>query len=124
MIRPRSIYQRPSIETPRSLAKPGHRRSIAVTITNKGNVTADGQLTLNLYASADGTLDAADELLATLLETLNLKAGQSVTFHIRFRFPDALTGGSYDLIASASSTVQPTDTNTGDKAAVLATRST
>jgi subtilase family serine protease len=105
------------------LAKPGHRRSIAVTITNKGNVTADGQLTLNLYASADGTLDAGDELLATLLETLNLKAGQSVTFHIRFRFPDALTGGNYDLIASASSTVQPTDTNTGDKAAVLATRS-
>jgi subtilase family serine protease len=105
------------------LAKPGHRRSIAVTITNKGNVTADGQLTLNLYASADQTLDAADELLATLLETLDLKAGQSVTFHIRFRFPDTLTGGSYDLIASASSTVQPTDTNTADKTAVLATRS-
>jgi hypothetical protein len=105
------------------LAKPGESRTISITITNKGNVTADGQLTLNLYASTDGTLDASDELLATLVKTISLKAGQSRTFLIDFRFPSALTGGNYDLIASASSTVQPTDTDTADKTAVLATRS-
>jgi subtilase family serine protease len=105
------------------LAKPGHGRTIAVTITNNGNLTANGQLTLNLYASTDGTLDASDELLANLVKTISLKAGGSRTFLIDFRFPSALSGGSYDLIASASSTVQPTDSNTADKTAVLATRS-
>jgi hypothetical protein len=105
------------------VARPGHGRTISITITNNGNVTADGQLTLKLYASADGSLDASDELLAPLFKTISLKAGASRTFLIVFRFPSALTGGNYDLIASASSTIQPTDTDTADKTAVLATRS-
>ncbi len=104
------------------LARRGRKGTIAVKITNKGNVTASGQLTLNLYASTDQTLDDADLLLATLLKTIKLAAGASITLHIRFPFPAALTGGSYDLIASANSTAQPADTDTQDKTAVIATR--
>ena len=101
---------------------PGHHGSLLVKITNNGNVPATGPLTLRLYSSADQALDASDLLLMTISHFVrNLKVGKSITLRLPFTAPAGKIGGSYFLIASASSTIQPKDTATADKTAVFAT---
>ena len=69
----------------------------AVTIRNEGNVTATGMLGLNLYASADPTLDIADTLLATLpIRKIRLRPGQSLT--LRVPFSDRLVDAAGHLL--------------------------
>ena len=104
------------------VVRPGHHSAVSVRITNNGNVTASGQLRVNLYASSDQTLDESDPILASFLRTISLKPGKSMTLHLTFPALSTQAGGTYFLIASASSNSQPADAVTGDKTAVIATR--
>lgn len=101
---------------------PGERSTVLVTITNKGNVTANGTLTLKLFASGDATLDASDALLATVpIRRLRLKPGRSITVRVHFTAPADLTTGASDLIASTVSSLQLADQNPFNDVAVIGT---
>ena len=101
---------------------PGHSGSATVTIQNLGNVTASGTIDLNLYASADQTLDASDMLIGSMTgKTIRIRPGKSITLHVRFDAPlDA--GGTYNVIASLTSNAQPGDSNSSNDVAVTGTR--
>ena len=102
---------------------PGHDGSVAVTITNLGNVTATGDLTVSLYASSSPTLDSSAVFLAAVpLHRISLRPGRSITVHIRFTAPANQQGGTYNLIASTVSSTQPADTNAANDIAVIPTR--
>jgi subtilase family serine protease len=96
--------------------------TVAVTITNDGNVTANGTISLQLYASGDMEIDSTAETLGkALTRTIHLKAGHSITLHLRFQAPADKVSGAYYLIASATSDTTPVDANATDDTAVLAT---
>jgi uncharacterized membrane protein len=98
------------------------QQTATVTVLNAGNVPADGNFEVRLYASTTGTVDDSSQLLATVpARRLKLKAGQSKSIRIRFTAPAALVAGSYDLIAVATSTTQPADANADNDTAVAQT---
>ncbi|HEX8914660.1 MAG TPA: hypothetical protein VF796_20080, partial [Humisphaera sp.] len=95
----------------------GRSTTVRVTVANLGNVAATGSATLGIYGSADGALDGADPLLATLhLNHLRLKPGQSKTLKVKLKSVDlaAVT----DLIASLSPATTPGDADATDNVAV------
>jgi hypothetical protein len=101
---------------------PGRAGSAVVSVLNEGNVTATGTITLTLYTSSDPTPDASDTVLTTLsAKTISLRAGKSLKLHVRFDAPAGAAAGSYYLVASVSSTVQPADANPSNDAAAVAT---
>ncbi len=101
---------------------PGHRKSIEIRITNTGNFTASGVLTLNLYSSTDTTLDASDPMILSFGRRIALRPARSMLVNLRFVAPSSLAAGSYNLIAAASSSIRPPDVDSGDKIVVIATR--
>ncbi len=99
----------------------GRAQNVAITITNDGNVTASGLLGLNLYESTDQTLDASDQLLASITnKKINIRAGRSLILRVHFVGP-AQPGGSYHLITSTTSSTMPADGNAANNVAVIAT---
>jgi len=98
------------------------QQTATITVLNAGNVVADGNYALKLYASITGAVDDSSELLTTVsTKRLRLKPGQSKTFRVRFSAPDFLLPGTYDLIAVASSSTQPADANADNDTAVALT---
>ena len=101
---------------------PGKGSSVIIDIENVGNVTADGTLNLSLYASTTGLIDASSTLLASISnKKIKLAAGKTLKIHLSFKALADLTGGNYSLIATASSSTTPADTDTADKTATIAT---
>jgi subtilase family serine protease len=102
---------------------PGQRRGVAITITNLGNVTAIGNIALNLYASNGTTLNAAtQQLLASVpARKIKLKPGKSITLFVAFTAPQQ-AAGTYNLIASISPSTQLVDSNGTNNVAVIGTR--
>ena len=100
----------------------GHRKLIALRITNNGNFVASGDLMVNLYASTDQTLDLSDPFIRGITKAIRLLPGHSMLMKLGFRAPSSLTPGSYNVIAAASSTTRPPDVNSNDKVVVIATR--
>ena len=102
---------------------PGGHRGVQLRITNLGNVTAVGTYVLSLYSSSATTLGAASQqLLATVpARRLKLRAGKSITLFVPFTAPQT-AGGTYNLIASLTPTVQLTDADAANNIASIATR--
>ena len=101
---------------------PGKAGSVIVTITNLGNVTADGTLDLSLYASTTGAIDAGSTLLASTADkAIKIKAGKSIKLRLSFKAPSDQLAGSYDLIASETSSTTTTDSNSTNDIAVIET---
>jgi subtilase family serine protease len=100
----------------------GHERTIAVRITNSGNITANGTYTLALYSSSDDKLDSSDPLITDITAKLLLKAGHSMLAYLTFQVPASLAPGSYNLIAAVSSSTRPPDVNTSDKDVLIGTK--
>jgi hypothetical protein len=98
------------------------QQTATVTVLNAGNVSADGNFELRLYASSSGAIDDASQLLATVpTRRLVLKPGQSKSIRVRFAAPSALQAGTYDLIAVATASTQPADVNAANNTAVAHT---
>jgi subtilase family serine protease len=101
---------------------PGKGENVKVTITNDGNYTATGTVSLNLYESADQMLDVADQLLAVISgHKISIAAKRSITLPVHFVAPAGLAVGTYNLIVSTTSKTNPADTNTSNDVAVLPT---
>jgi hypothetical protein len=96
----------------------GKKSTVVVMLTNTGNVTAQGTLNLNLFASAAQIQDVNDALLAAIAgKSIKIKAGKSVKLKLKFIVPD-LTGDQF-LIASATPTVLRGSNDTADDTAAI-----
>jgi subtilase family serine protease len=101
---------------------PGKGGTATVTIQNQGNVMASGTINLDLYASTGSTLDSSAQILTSIANrTIHLRAGRSMTFHVHFVAPQGQAGGTYNLIASVTSSTQPSDGNASNDVAVTGT---
>jgi hypothetical protein len=104
--------------------KPGKRASAAVRITNSGNTTAAGTVSVTLYATASGVVDSAAVVVGTLTgKKVKIAARRSTTVAVPFTAPASLAAGSYKLVAVVSSTTSPADdTLADDTSSAVATR--
>jgi subtilase family serine protease len=104
--------------------KPGKNDTATLVITNTGNVTASGTLSLNLVASTDGLLDTLDLALASIANRkIKIGAGKSISLSVKFTAPADLTAGSYDLIASISADTTTADSDSANSSATIGTTS-
>ena len=69
----------------------GDRGTAKVTLTNKGSAPVKGPVRVNLYTSTDEVVDRApdgklvnDALLGSTIQQVNLSAGESKTFDLKF----------------------------------------
>ena len=74
-----------------SLGKSG---TIAIAVTDIGNMDVSGLIDLTLHPSSDGVSPLPGITLATVMKKANLRSGQSKTFKLRFK-PGTLTAGNY-----------------------------
>ena len=99
---------------------PGKNGTATLVITNTGNVTASGTLDLNLVASTDGLVDATDIALAPIpSRKIKIGARKSISIKVKFTAPNDLIAGSYDLIASMTSSTSPADTDSANDTATV-----
>jgi len=88
--------------------RPGDRKTgriskVPVLITNTGDTEARGTVTVNLYASADQSLDpGSDTLLGTATLSLKLKPGKTKTCTLKKITVPLLPEGSYYLLADVA----------------------
>jgi hypothetical protein len=99
----------------------GARRQARTTLAlqNLGNSTYSGPVTVSVLASADGTADAGDAVLATLPKTLKLKAGGRKAMKLRAALA-SLPAGSYHLVARLAPGGTPADNNAANNDVVSA----
>ncbi|HBE17049.1 MAG TPA: phosphoesterase [Cyanobacteria bacterium UBA11149] len=82
----------------------GDDGTVKVTVTNRGNATAKGPLSIKLYISTDGDIDVNDGLLTTLVKNINLKPGKSQTFTLNYQnLTGVVAPGAYKIIAQIDS---------------------
>ena len=84
--------------------KAGKKSTVAVKLTNLGNVLATGMTTITLSSSADAVSDAGDTTVGTLRAKVKLKPGASKTYKVKLALPAGFTAGSTQLFASLAST--------------------
>ncbi len=97
---------------------PGKKDKAVVRLTNVGNVTAKGTVTVTLSASVDGALVT----LGTFPRKVKIAANRGVTLSLPFTTPADLTAGTDSLVATVTSATSPADTNTSNDTATTATR--
>ena len=85
------------------------KTQVTVRITNVGDAPTKGTANIQLIASADANLDAADVLLATANKKLNVKPGKATTVKLRVPAPKSLASGDYVLFAQVSGQATATD---------------
>jgi subtilase family serine protease len=102
--------------------RPGRGGSATLIVTNLGNVTANGTISVNLYASASGSIDGNSVLLKTVTaKKIKLKVGGTLKLKLRFTAPLDLTAGTYSLLAQMTSVTAPPDSNTTNDQAIVET---
>jgi hypothetical protein len=103
------------------LVKPGRRTSVTVTLTNLGNVTAMGAMTVGLFSSSDPVPDTSDPPLVTLpAKAIRMLPGMRRSFRVRFIAPES-SPGTYSLIAKVTSALPSADQDPANDVAVAAT---
>jgi subtilase family serine protease len=104
------------------VVKPGHSSSVDLTLQNLGNVPASGTWDLSLDAAPDGALDGSEIILRQVHRKISLGPGRATTIHLHFKAPTGFSGGTYDLIATTSSATNPSDGNSSNDTAIIATQ--
>jgi len=83
-------------------AVPGDKGSVAVEVTNNGNIPVKGKINIRFYGSVNQTLekDGTDVLFSSIINTsVNLKANASKVYKSRITMPgDTLPGEYYILV--------------------------
>jgi hypothetical protein len=87
------------------------KHGVTLLLENRGNVAAIGTLSISLYRSSDGTLDASDAILAGKARTIRLRPGGKIRLHLTFTAPADPVGAQYNLIVNVFSQLTVTDTN-------------
>ncbi len=93
---------------PGPLLLPGRRYDAIVTVQNAGNERSRANVTVDLYASTDDTVDEGDILLSTSTARLTLSPGRSSNRRLRFAAPLLESDRNVRLIAVVSSSAQET----------------
>ncbi|MDB5295259.1 MAG: uncharacterized protein JWO31_1242, partial [Phycisphaerales bacterium] len=75
---------------------------VSVAVANKTGATVAGPVRVQLYLSADGTLDANDAAVAEATKTLKLTAGQAKPLRVRVASYPAVPGGAYRVLAKVT----------------------
>jgi glucose/arabinose dehydrogenase len=70
----------------------GDRGRLAVRVGNTGDAAVAGVATIRLLASADGTADENDAVLAETTRRLRFRPGTSKSFRFKFRYPESIAG--------------------------------
>ena len=101
---------------------PGKKGKAVVRVTDVGNTTATGNVTVTLDATTTGVVDANATQLVQVVRKVKIAVGKSVTFDLPFTAPADLTPSSYSLVATITSTTTPTDTNIANDSATASTQ--
>lgn len=102
------------------LVTAGKNASVTIAITNAGNVAAIGNLSVNLYASSDATLDDSDQILTNFgAIKINLRPGKAKTLHLHFKAPLNLPAGTFNLLGAITAFTNPADSNPSNDTAVV-----
>ncbi len=100
---------------------PGAKGKALVRITDVGNATAKGTVTVTLYATTTGVVDGTATQLLSVARKVKVTAGRAVSLTLPFTAPAGLDGGTYTLVAVLTSATTPTDTNAANDTATSAT---
>jgi hypothetical protein len=74
-----------------------------VSITNQSAAAIKGKITLAIFASISGSIDASAAQLAKITKSINLKAGKKLTFTVPLSLhASTLTAGKYTLLAQVT----------------------
>ncbi len=100
------------------VGKGGQIKKLTVEIGNVGNVAAAGTITINFYASADGTLDkGADTKFGTLRVAINVKPGGSGKVTLKNIVVPVLAPGDYNVLVEVDALDEVTETNESNNVA-------
>jgi hypothetical protein len=75
------------------------KRTMPMTITDSGGGAERGTVTVNVYASADGSLDGTDVPVASFTRAVSVKAGKAAAEKFTLTSLPASLSGSYHLLA-------------------------
>jgi hypothetical protein len=75
---------------------------VTIQFANSGSSVAREPVTIDLYASSDGSLGPDATLLTSIVKPIGVKAGKSVLLPLQFLSPATLPDGSYFLAATVS----------------------
>lgn len=78
------------------------KASVSVLVANVTALPIAGGLTINLFTSADDTLDANDAAVTTLAKAVKLKAGAGKTFKVKIPAFPAVADGTYKVLAKVT----------------------
>ena len=98
---------------------PGKNAKAPLRITNLGNVTAKGSVTVVLTAVS--SIDGTSAQVATVTRKVKIVAGKVLGLTLPFTAPADLTPGDYTLVATITSTTTPSDGNTANNTATSQT---
>ena len=77
--------------------------SALLTLADGGNVPLSGSVTVTLYLTADGAVDAAAPVVRTVVERVDIPAGKAKTVSVPLStIPATLVAGSYQFAASVA----------------------
>ncbi len=88
----------PALATPAGM-HPGSSATVSVTLTNAGNVTASGTVSVELFAAAGATPAAGDASLGKQTLKLKLKPNASQKYVLKIAVPQTLSPGTYFFLA-------------------------
>jgi hypothetical protein len=104
----------------------GSKGSVKVVVTNQGDQPVPKKSTMNLqlFLSADGTVDAGDTLLVQQTKKFSAKPGKGKKFNLKYVYDAPAGGPNYQLlaVADAANTIAESreNNNVGSAAVVVA----
>ena len=103
--------------------RPAKRATVAVRLTNAGTYVANGTVTVTVYSTTTGAVDAAAVAVGTVTaRRVKVARGKSVVIGVPITAPSA-AAGSYQLVAVVTSSTTPADADAAnDTSAAVATR--
>jgi FG-GAP-like repeat/Bacterial Ig-like domain/Putative Ig domain len=100
---------------------PGDKKAKAVvSVGNQGNDTAQGPITITVFASVDDTIDGGDLVLGQLTKNLKVNPGDTKAFSVKLLVPSAAAAGTYTLLASVDTANVADERREGNDDAIAA----
>ena len=100
----------------------GRRGVVPVILTNAGNSTASGLVTMDLFASTDNVIGGVDDvLLTTVTKRIKLRNGKPRPIRVNFLVPTNLAAGSYFIATAVDTTNTIVESHDDNNTAVSGT---